>query len=212
MSGKKVVNVLIASVGGQGGLTLSRTLAIASVLSNYSVRTGETLGMAQRFGSVLSFVRVGVNGEVYSPLFGLGEADYLICLELIECVRALKYLKLEGSYAIVSEEIKPPTSASLSKERKITKEELISAVKSYVSDNITVVPAKDIALKSGSVKASNMVLLGVFNHISNLFKDSVVEEALKHLFKGKTLETSLKAYYEGKIWASTNLKQLKEVT
>lgn len=206
MLSNRVVNVLIASVGGQGGLTLSRTLAIASVLSNYSVRTGETLGMAQRFGSVLSFVRVGVEGEVYSPLFGLGEADYLICLELIECVRALKYLSCEGGYAVVSNEVKPPISASLSGSKPTPEDELVSKIEGCVGSNLAVVPARDIALKSGSVRASNMVLLGVFNYVSKLFKDEMVEEALKNLFKGNALETSLKAYYEGKTWASVNLK------
>jgi len=63
----KIINILIASVGGQGGLTLSRTIAIAAVMKGYSVRTGESLGMAQRFGSVVSYVRIGK--EVKAPIF-----------------------------------------------------------------------------------------------------------------------------------------------
>jgi len=48
----EVKRILIASVGGQGGLTLARVIAEVAVLSGLSVRTGETLGMAQRYGSV----------------------------------------------------------------------------------------------------------------------------------------------------------------
>jgi len=105
-----VVNILIASVGGQGGLTLSRIIAEASVIQGLSVRTGETLGMAQRFGSVLSFVRVGE--RVLSPIFGRGEADYLLGLELVETLRAIEYLRDSG-LAIAANEYKPPVSSSL---------------------------------------------------------------------------------------------------
>ncbi|MEM4775425.1 MAG: 2-oxoacid:acceptor oxidoreductase family protein, partial [Sulfolobales archaeon] len=78
----KTVNIAIASVGGQGGLTLSRVLAVAAVLDGLSVRTGETLGMAQRYGSVVSYVRIGT--RVLSPTFSDGEGDYLLGLELLE--------------------------------------------------------------------------------------------------------------------------------
>mgnify|MGYP001773234268 CR=1 FL=1 len=74
-------NILIASVGGQGGLTLGRILAVASILQGLSVKTSETLGMAQRYGSVVGYVRIGE--KIYSPLFGPGEADYLLGLSLI---------------------------------------------------------------------------------------------------------------------------------
>jgi len=55
----EVKRILIASVGGQGGLTLARVIAEVAVLSGLSVRTGETLGMAQRYGSVVSYVQIG---------------------------------------------------------------------------------------------------------------------------------------------------------
>jgi Pyruvate/2-oxoacid:ferredoxin oxidoreductase gamma subunit len=95
---RKVVNILIASVGGQGGLTLARVLAEAAVMSGWSVRTGETLGMAQRYGSVVSYVRLGLGVEVRSPTFTPGEADYLLGLELFESLRNIHYLSENGVF------------------------------------------------------------------------------------------------------------------
>jgi len=64
-------NVLISSVGGQGGVTLSRILSNAALLQGLNVRVGETLGMAQRGGSVQSHIRVGDN--VHGSLIRRGE-------------------------------------------------------------------------------------------------------------------------------------------
>ncbi|RLG78423.1 MAG: hypothetical protein DRO40_13840, partial [Thermoprotei archaeon] len=47
-------NIVIASIGGQGGLTLSRVIGYAALLEGYNVRIGETLGMSQRGGVVQS--------------------------------------------------------------------------------------------------------------------------------------------------------------
>ncbi|MCD6428508.1 MAG: indolepyruvate oxidoreductase subunit beta [Desulfurococcales archaeon] len=192
----KIINILIASVGGQGGLTLSRAIAIAAVMKGYSVRTGETLGMAQRFGSVVSYVRVGK--EVRAPIFGVGDADYLIGLELTETVRNLHYLR-EGGLAVVSDELKPPLSASLGMAKSRSREELISIIKSSV-DNLILVPAKELAIKTGNPRAANMVLLGVFNEATKLFDDESIKAAIATLLPGRRGETSIQAFELGKEW------------
>ncbi|MEM2004768.1 MAG: 2-oxoacid:acceptor oxidoreductase family protein [Zestosphaera sp.] len=197
MSESKIVNILISSVGGQGGLTLSRVIAVASVLSGYSVRTGETLGMAQRFGSVLSYVRVGIDGIVYSPLFDEGEAHYMVCMEVIECARALKYLGRDG-VLIVDDVVKPPTSMSLVGSGSEIKSVLLKQISSTIdSARFFLVPAKRIAIELGSSRAANMVLLGVLNGISKLFSESAVTEAVSSLLSNSAREPSLLAYRRG---------------
>ncbi len=192
----KVINILIASVGGQGGLTLSRAIAIAAVMRGYSVRTGETLGMAQRFGSVVSYVRVGK--KVRAPIFGVGDADYLIGLELTETVRNMHYLR-EGGLAIVSVELKPPLSTSLGMAKSWSKEELVNTIKESV-DNLILVPAKELAIKTGNPRAANMVLLGVFNEATKLFDDESIKAAITTLLPGRRGETSIQAFELGKEW------------
>ena len=87
-------NCLIAGVGGQGTVLASRLLAAAAMKRGVDVRTTETIGMAQRGGSVVSHVRAGDN--IFSPLLPLGSADVLIGFEPTEAIRQLKYLKAGG--------------------------------------------------------------------------------------------------------------------
>lgn len=52
-------NLIITGVGDQGGLTLSRIVRNATMVEGYNVRIGETLGMSQRYGGVLSYLHFG---------------------------------------------------------------------------------------------------------------------------------------------------------
>jgi len=196
---KKVTNILIASVGGQGGLTLSRAIAIAAVMKGYSVKTGESLGMAQRFGSVVSYVRIGEG--VRAPIFGVGDADYLIGLELTETVRNMQYLR-QGGLAVVSDELKPPLSASLGLARSLSREELIGDLKNNLK-NLVLVPAKELAIKAGNPRAANMVLLGVFNELTKLIDDASIKAAIMMLLPGRRGESSVQAFELGKEWVKS---------
>ncbi|NJE05282.1 indolepyruvate oxidoreductase subunit beta [Thermococcus sp. M36] len=92
-------NLIITGVGGQGGLTLSRIVGNAAMHEGYNVRIGETLGMSQRYGSVLSYLRFGEG--VYSPLIEEGEADLMLALEPAEALRNARFLG-KNSYAVVN--------------------------------------------------------------------------------------------------------------
>lgn len=187
----KVVNIAVASVGGQGGLTLSRILAVAAVLDGHSVRTGETLGMSQRFGSVISYVRIG--RKVLSPTFSVGEADFLLGLELVESVRALPLLRSSG-IAIVADTLKIPISASL--EKRVLRVDELSKELMKVSKTV-IVPASKMARDVGNPRAANMVILGVFQGISGLLTETSVRRAISEVVPSKWLETSLRAFSEG---------------
>ena len=87
-------NCLIAGIGGQGIVLASKLLAAAAMNQGYEVRTTETIGMAQRGGSVVSHVRIGT--QVFSPLIPKGRADILISFDPTEAVRQLSYLSPNG--------------------------------------------------------------------------------------------------------------------
>ena len=87
-------NCLIAGIGGQGTVLASKLLAAAAMKRGFDVRTTETIGMAQRGGSVVSHVRVGEG--VFSPLIPHGRADLLIGFDPAEAVRQLQYLSGNG--------------------------------------------------------------------------------------------------------------------
>ena len=75
---KKVTNVIVAGLGGQGVLKASDILSEAAFLAGYDVKKSEIHGMSQRGGSVSSDVRFGE--EVLSPMVPTGEADALIVI------------------------------------------------------------------------------------------------------------------------------------
>ena len=52
-------NIMIVGVGGQGTLLTSRILGGITLDAGYDVKLSEVHGMAQRGGSVLTFVRYG---------------------------------------------------------------------------------------------------------------------------------------------------------
>ena len=72
----RVTNVILAGLGGQGGIKASDILCDAAVRAGYDVKKAEVHGMSQRGGSVTSDVRFGV--KVLSPMVPRGEADFLL--------------------------------------------------------------------------------------------------------------------------------------
>lgn len=92
-----MINVLLTGVGGQGTVLAAKVLAQAAQEQGWSVRTAETIGMAQRGGSVVSHVRMGSQGEeVFSPLISRGTADLIVAFEPSEGARSLPYLSPSG--------------------------------------------------------------------------------------------------------------------
>ena len=83
-------DILVCGVGGQGTVLASKLIASAYMAKGETVHSAETIGMAQRGGSVTSHVRIG---EAYSPLIAQGGADIILAFEPAEAVRNLAYLK-----------------------------------------------------------------------------------------------------------------------
>jgi indolepyruvate ferredoxin oxidoreductase beta subunit len=85
---KDPTNIIITGVGGQGNVMASRVLAGMLVSAGYIVTIGETFGMSQRGGSVMSHLRVS-STSVLSPQIPQGRADIIIALEPVEALRVL---------------------------------------------------------------------------------------------------------------------------
>lgn len=105
-------NVLLTGVGGQGTVLAAKVLAQAAQAKGWQVRTAETIGMAQRGGSVVSHVRMGDDGEeVIAPLVAKGTADMIIAFEPAEAARVLPYLAPDGVMVSATTSIQPITAA-----------------------------------------------------------------------------------------------------
>jgi indolepyruvate ferredoxin oxidoreductase beta subunit len=106
------LDCLITGVGGQGTVLLSRLIGEAAVKRGLCIRGSETIGMAQRGGSVTSHLRIGEG--INSPLIGPGGADVLIAFEPAEAVRAFPFLSPRGRLLVLDRGI-PPVSSMLGK-------------------------------------------------------------------------------------------------
>lgn len=146
---------LLCGVGGQGVVLASRLIAYAAMEQGDFVRTTETIGMAQRGGSVVSHVRAG--REVHSPIIPAGTADVIIAFEPGEAVRCLPYLK-EGGMVVTNRQIVKPVSASLGG-KAYNAEEMLDYLKEKAG-NVLVVDGEDICRRAGSPKVLNVALLG----------------------------------------------------
>jgi len=101
---KKVVNVIVAGLGGQGVIKASDILADAAFRAGLDVKKAEIHGMSQRGGSVTSDVRFGE--VVHSPMIPAGEADFLLVLEPSEVAVTSPLLAPQG--VLIPPEIIPP--------------------------------------------------------------------------------------------------------
>jgi len=150
-----MINCLLAGVGGQGIVLASKLLAQAAMDKGLTVRTAETIGMAQRGGCVVSHVRMGE--KLYSPLISLKSADVVIGFEPAEAVRCLSYLK-EGGTVIVSQVAIKPVTDSLSN-TDYEGDEMLKYLGCHVS-RLIVVDSDAIIVECESVKVLNIALLG----------------------------------------------------
>ncbi len=148
-------NILLCGVGGQGTVLASKLLSAAALDHGWNVRSAETIGMAQRGGSVTSHMRMG--DDLYSPLIGRGQADLILAFEPGEAVRSLPFLNKTGAVVVSSRPVRPVMGTLEGTE--YTGAEMIDYLKKKVG-HLTVVDADDAARELGSSRALNVVLLG----------------------------------------------------
>lgn len=148
-------NIILCGVGGQGTILASKLIAAAAMNRGMHVETAETIGMAQRGGSVFSHVKIGdgING----PLIGKGQADLIIAFEPGEAVRQLSFLKKNGA-VVVSRRPVAPVSAMIGIAEYDDKAQ-IDYLKKEVQ-NLTVIETDEELEKIGNSKVLNVLLLG----------------------------------------------------
>ncbi len=147
-------SIMIVGVGGQGSLLASKLLGRLLMDEGYDVKVSEVHGMSQRGGSVVTYVRFG--DKVYSPVVTEGEADIIIAFEKLEAGRYAKYLKKDGTIVVNTQQIDPMPVI-------IGAAEYPTEVLTEIADkglNVESMDALSLAIKAGSPKAVNIVLMG----------------------------------------------------
>ena len=149
-------NIILCGVGGQGTVLASKLLAYAAMAKNLNVMSAETIGMAQKGGSVFSYLRIG--NDIHSPMIGRKDADIIIGFEPAEAVRMLPYLREDGT-VIVSSKAVIPVTASLSG-AGYDAGEMLDYLRKKVK-KLIVVDADKACSEIGTSKVMNLLMLGV---------------------------------------------------
>lgn len=185
------LNVLIVGVGGQGTLLASKFLGAAAALSGKDVKVSEVHGMSQRGGSVITCVKIG--DKIASPIIDEGEADVILAFEQLEAIRWLPYLKKGGTVITNVQKINPMP--------------VVFGAAKYPDNILEVLEKSDIELvkldalkmaeECGSVKAVNVVLLGVLASKLTEVPQDIWTESLKRVIPAKLYDINEKALQKG---------------
>ena len=182
-------NIMIVGVGGQGTLLTSRIIGKCATDMGCDVKISEVHGMAQRGGSVVTFVRYG--DCVNEPVVEEGQADVIIAFERLEALRYAHYLKEDGVIVLNDCKIDPMTVVigavkypdgiieTLKKEHKV-----------YTIDG------QKIALELGNSKVLNSVVLGYAAKFIGFEKDAWIN-TVKTTVPQKTVKINVKAFLSG---------------
>lgn len=155
---KDPYNIVITGVGGQGNVMASRVLANMLVARGLRVTIGETFGMSQRGGSVMSHLRVS-QSEVWSPQIPKGKADLIVALEPIEALRVLFDYGNPAVRLIVNLRPIYPVGV-ITGEAEYPAEEAIRAAAADLAARADFLDATAAAVRLGNPILGNIVMIG----------------------------------------------------
>jgi indolepyruvate ferredoxin oxidoreductase beta subunit len=187
------MDLLVTGVGGQGVVLASDIIGETAIAAGFDVKKTDTLGMAQRGGSVVSHVRLA--DKVYSPLIREGAADLLLAFEELEAGRWSHYLR-PGGIAIVNTYQQPPLSVSLGQEKYPSRDAIAAALKRQ-TDKVYFVDGNAQALKLGNVRTLNLFMLGCFAAFAPLETD-IWKESIARFLPPHLHEINFKAFEIGR--------------
>ena len=182
-------DIILCGVGGQGTVLASRLISAAAMAADLPVLSAETIGMAQRGGSVFSHLRIGEG--VCSPMIARGEADLILGFEPGEAVRMLPFLKPDGQVVVSARPVMPVTAALSGTEYNAGA--MLDFLRSRVK-NLVVVDTEQAMADLGSTRVMNLILLGAALRSGALgFTDRQIREAVIARIPPKFHELNLRA-------------------
>ncbi len=188
-------DLVIAGVGGQGNILASQVIAKCAMDAGYNVVNTETKGAAQRGGSVLSHVRIA-DGEIWSPLVPVGQADVLLGFEPLEALRYISLLSKTGRFVINTAPV-PTILANMKVDEYPSTEQIMATItakglQGYFLD------ATGAAKELGNVLLTNVVMLGAFTAVSDVLPPDVILAKLLTMVDAKFHADDSRAFARGR--------------
>jgi len=189
----KKQDLLMVGVGGQGIILASDIMGEVALAAGYDVKKTDTLGMAQRGGSVLSHVRIA--SQVWSPLIKEGEVDILPVFEQLEAARWSYFLR-PGGLAIVNNHAIPPLSVSLGAYRYPSDKEVEDFLKRRTG-RVYFTNGTSRARELGDIRTLNMFMLGCVSSFLPIDID-IWKDCISQRLPSKILQINITAFNQGR--------------
>jgi indolepyruvate ferredoxin oxidoreductase beta subunit len=190
---KKTINLLLVGVGGQGIVLASDIIGDVAISSGLDIKKTDTLGMAQRGGSVVSHIRIA--SKVYSPLIKEGTVDLLVAFEKLEAARWGSYLN-NNSLAIINNYSIPPVSVSLGYSH-YPEDFSINKTLQQRTDKIYFVDGSQKAIELGDMRVVNMFMLGCIASLLTM-DTSIWLRCISQRLSPNILKMNLMAFNQGR--------------
>lgn len=186
-------DIVIAGVGGQGGLSGAVVIAEAASAAGFEVRQSEVHGMSQRGGVLVAHLRMA-DGPVAGPLVPRGLADLILATEPLEALRQIQWL--DGEKGIVVCSRNPVRNMPDYPDE----DALFGTLSSY--PRTILVDSEALAAAAGAPKrGANMALLGRASLVMPLAPETL-EAAIGKVFglKGpEAVASNLEAFRRGRL-------------
>ncbi len=188
------MDLIICGVGGQGNLLASVAIANYAMRKGLNVIGTETIGAAQRGGSVVSHLRIA-DGLIYSPTVPAGSADVILGFELVEALRHVERLDPAGCYIVNSETV-PTVLCNMGLDRYPPADNILQEL-DWRSSRGYLVGASQKARELGGVIMTNIVLLGALCRVVPFFENDDFTAVLTDILPQKVQAVNLEAFKAG---------------
>jgi len=185
-------NLIITGVGGQGNVFASQIVGRAAVEREFRVTIGETFGLSQRGGPVMSHIRLSKERN-YGPLIPPNMAHVIIGLEPLETIRILlEYGNEETVFIVNSRPIYPLNVISGDVEYPDAGK--IRSIIAETGGQLYWLDATEMAVGLGDPILLNMIMLGALCGLSQFpLETKDFKSVLKQVFEASKLEINHKA-------------------
>jgi indolepyruvate ferredoxin oxidoreductase beta subunit len=190
------LNIVVCGVGGQGNILVARLVGRSLAKRGYIVTIGETYGASQRGGDVMSHIRLSADRR-YGPLIPPGGAHIVLGLEPLETLRILVDYGNPQVATITNTHPILPVTVGMGVTRYPDYEELRQAI-AQLSGQVWFLDATEVALGLGSVRLTNVVMLGALIGSSLLpITEGQLKEEIKERFPKNALKPIVEAFRKG---------------
>jgi len=189
-------NLIITGVGGQGNVVASQLVAQALVKNEFLVTVGETYGLSQRGGAVMSHLRISRSRRL-GPCMPKGTAHVIMSLEPVEALRVMPDYGNTQVVSIVNSRPLYPLGV-IAGERDYPDPKEVKRALQELSERLYWVDATRIAMDLGNPIMANVVMTGALmgTGLLPISSDDVMEE-VKEAFPRNTWDVNLKAFNQG---------------